>query len=459
MRSGDPLARDADAGVSAGRSRRRMPGTITMRARRTWWCLVGLLGCSKGSEPTTTTTTAGHEGPEAQASSGDDTGDRGSTGAGTSAKTSSGGASPEDGTSGDEAPGDEAPGDTTRGGEVTGGGTSGGTSQGDEASEVGEPGVAFVGRHDARDPSRVRYAWSGAGFRVRFRGTGVHATLDDAAVYHTVVVDGVVTETLQTSAGERRYTLAADLPAGEHVVELLRRTEASLGETVVLGVEVDGELLAPSVPTRRIEVVGDSITCGYGNEGPDESCPFSAETENHYLTYAAIAARAVGAELSTVAWSGKGVVYNYGDDKTDPLPALYGRTLPSDPSSTWDGGAPADVVVVNLGTNDFSTDDDPPQEVFVQGYLGLLANIRTYHPGAEIVATVAPLLEPADFQIAQQAIEAAIAEHVASGDVRVRWIDLNTPAVGRGCDWHPSRATHENMAALLVPELERALSR
>src|SRR5690606_23773241 len=143
MRSGDPLARDADAGVSAGRSGRRMPGTITMRARRTWWCLVGLLGCSKGSEPTTTTTTAGHEGPEAQASSGVVTGERGASGAGTSAKTSSGGASPEGGTSGDEAPGDEAPGDeapgdTTRGGEVTGGGTSGGTSQGDEASEVGE---------------------------------------------------------------------------------------------------------------------------------------------------------------------------------------------------------------------------------------------------------------------------------------------------------------------------------
>jgi hypothetical protein len=77
---------------------------------------------------------------------------------------------------------------------------------------------------------------------------------------------------------------------------------------------------------RRIEIVGDSITCGYGNEGTDP-CNFSAETENHYLTYGALAARMFGAELSTVAWSGKGVVNNFDNDVFEPLPQIYDRLL------------------------------------------------------------------------------------------------------------------------------------
>lgn len=63
-------------------------------------------------------------------------------------------------------------------------------------------------------------------------------------------------------------------------------------------------LTPPEGPARRIEVIGDSITCGYGVDGADQYCPFSAATENHYRTYAAIAARDLGADLATLAWSG-----------------------------------------------------------------------------------------------------------------------------------------------------------
>ena len=97
--------------------------------------------------------------------------------------------------------------------------------------------------------------------------------------------------------------LASGLPAGEHLVELYRRTEANQGESQFLGFDFgEGALLAPPPRAeRRIELVGDSITAGYGNEGADMSCPFSPDTENHYLTYGALAARQLGAEASTVA--------------------------------------------------------------------------------------------------------------------------------------------------------------
>ena len=63
-----------------------------------------------------------------------------------------------------------------------------------------------------------------------------------------------------------------------------------------------------NVPSgRKIEIVADSTATGYGIEGPDQYCGFSADTENHYIAYPALAARAVNAEVNTIGWSGIGV--------------------------------------------------------------------------------------------------------------------------------------------------------
>ena len=177
---------------------------------------------------------------------------------------------------------------------------------------------------------------------------------------------GVEQPTLATTQGSQTYTVVQGLAAGEHVVQMLRQTEGFFGPTSVEEVQIDGQLLAPPSVTRRIEVLGDSITCGYGDEGTDQSCNFSPETENHYLTYESIVARKLGAELSTIAWSGKGVIYNYGDDTNEPLPTLYGRTIPTE-DGDWTFAWQPDVVLINLGTNDVSTDNDPTEAQFVGG--------------------------------------------------------------------------------------------
>ena len=319
------------------------------------------------------------------------------------------------------------------------------------------PAVHFVGRYDDGDPNAVRFSWPGSGAVVRFDGTGARVRLDDPAGYFTVVVDGAVQARLETTPGERVYELAASLPAGEHTVELYRRTEGAFGPTVLLDVELDGSLLAPRPPARRIEILGDSITCGYGNEGADQFCNFSADTENHYLTYGAIAARSLGAELSTVAWSGKGVIYNYGDDTFEPLPEVYERAIPTDSAVTWSFDWQPNVVVINLGTNDFSTDNDPTEQVFVAAYAGLLEQIRQHYPSAAILCSVAPSLGNPDQATALGYIDLAIAQRATAGDANVKRVDLSAPSSGWGCDWHPSVATHQAMAAQLESVLHDEL--
>jgi lysophospholipase L1-like esterase len=314
---------------------------------------------------------------------------------------------------------------------------------------------------DTSDAAGPRFAWSGAGVVASFSGTTVTVRLDDPGTNQfTVVLDGEVAPTLVTTAGPSDYVLASELEPGPHRVEVYRRTEASFGPTQFLGFDfgAEGTLLAPPPVSLRIEIIGDSVSAGYGNEGV-LPCGFSADTENHYLTYGAIAARALGAELSTVAWSGKGVVYNYDTDVNEPMPELYGRTLPQDPSSTYDFATQPDVVLINLGTNDFSTEDDPSTELFANGYAALLTQVRAAYPGARIIGTVGPLLSGADLSGARAGIVAGIEAFVAAGGDNVRSWEMNVPNGNPpGCDYHPNLDTHQAMAAAVAAEIESQLS-
>ncbi len=325
---------------------------------------------------------------------------------------------------------------------------------GSRSNTPAEPQIRFVGRYDASQPTAVRFGWPGAGAVFRFKGSGARVTLDDPSQFLTIVVDGAVRPRLATSPGRRTYLLASDLPPGEHTIELYRRTEGWLGPTTFHGIDLQGELLPPSTVQRRIEVIGDSISCGYGNEGIPP-CSFSAGTENHYLTYGAIAARALGAELSTVAWSGKGLLYNYGDDKSMPMPALYARAIPTE-DGTWDFAWQPDVVVINLGTNDFSTDGDPTSELFVSAYVSFLVQLREIYPESYLLP-VAPLLASSEAARVSGYIRSAVDQRHAAGDPKIGFADINIPATGSGCDGHPNVETHAQMAEQLVRELQSRL--
>jgi lysophospholipase L1-like esterase len=338
-------------------------------------------------------------------------------------------------------------------GAVEGGAAGGGDPQPPPWTEL----VHIVGRHEQVAAGRVRYGWPGTGVRVRFHGTALWLTMDDRARYHDVRIDDREPERLDTQPGERRYAVARDLPEGEHTVVIRRRTEGHVGPTELIAVETDGRLLPAPAPALRMEVVGDSITAGYGNEGLSRYCKFTPKTENHLRSYAALAAAEVGAELSAIAWSGKGVARNYGGELVEPLPAIYARSVPTEPASQWVERAPADVVLVNLGTNDFSTDADPTAEEFVAAYVALLEAVRARHPDAPILCTVAPLLGDDERAVVESYIDQAIALREHAGDMELQRIALHEDARGWGCDWHPSAATHAAIAERLVPALEDAL--
>jgi hypothetical protein len=325
----------------------------------------------------------------------------------------------------------------------------------DAGDAPGTPGVRFVGRIDRGDPKGPRFAWSGTGLVAAFDGTSVGVRLGGGQQY-AVVLDGVVRPKL-VPASTATTMIASGLPSGPHVVELYRRTEPEWGESQFLGLDLGaGTLLPPPAsPSRRIEVVGDSISTGFGDEGTDP-CPYTIDTENHAVTWEAVAARAVGAELVTTAWEGKGLVCNVGDGPcTMPFPTYYDRTLPMRADSTWDFTSwQPHVVVINLGTNDFSTAVDPTPKEFSDGYVAFLHHIRGNYKEALILLTCGPMLGASELQKVKDGISTAIA---TLADPRIKSFDLAIQTGPTGCVGHPNVATHQKMADALTAVLQKEL--
>jgi hypothetical protein len=141
------------------------------------------------------------------------------------------------------------------------------------------------------------------------------------------------------------------------------------------------------------------------------------------------------------------------------MPVYYDRILPNRTESAWSFAEwQAHAVVLNLGTNDFSTTVDPPQADFEAAYVALLERIRAAYPDAAILCTLGPG-SGAEHTTAVGFIANAVEARVAQGDAKVTTFTLpaTNASDGYGCDWHPSLRTHERMAEALTAALRAEL--
>lgn len=319
-----------------------------------------------------------------------------------------------------------------------------------------DPALRYVGRFDQSEAAGPRCTWSASSVSFTVSGGSASVKLKDPGKnVWQVVVNGEPTEVLTLEAGEKSYAVATGLAAGAHTIELVKRTEASFGATQILGVVIDDDakLLSTPVRPRRIEVIGDSISCGFGNEAPNKEAKFTAATENAWLAYGAVAARAVNADYVCIAWSGK----KLWPDNT--IVSIYDRIAPNvSGSAKWDFSTwVPDVVVINLGTNDFNAKANPEEAGWVAAYVKFIGEIRARYPQAPIYLGVGPMLSnwPGERKPRTTILgylEKVVAEANAAGGPMVRLIDFGVQMQhnGIGAQWHPSVKTHSIMAEKLA---------
>jgi lysophospholipase L1-like esterase len=340
------------------------------------------------------------------------------------------------------------------------------------AGVTGTPDVRWIGRVDLTEPTAPRFAWSGSGFVARVSGPSIAVKLATEAsaqpTFFQPVIDGAPGPRFSVGAEPMSVRLGDHLAAGAHLVELYRETEGSFGNSRFDGFTSGTLEPPPSARSRSLEIVGDSISAGYGNlgsevhpgYGPDPSggCQFSTETESAYLTYGALAARALGADVSIVALSGWGAYRSNGNSKLETLGNVYENALGVSSKPKWAFDTKPDAVVVNLGTNDFAT-GDPGEAEFKGAYTALLATIRGKYPDAWIFCMLGPLLGGTDLTQATTYLTGVVGERNAAGDAKVKLLSFSPQdiSLGTGCSYHPNATVHQQMADRVASELKSAL--
>lgn len=324
--------------------------------------------------------------------------------------------------------------------------------------DSGNPGILYNGRFSTSDPAGPICAWSGSNVELNFSGTEVSATIKSTGEnWFQAFIDGVGQTPFCVNNTTLTVKLASGLSNGNHHLVLWKRTEASQGEAQFLGFDFgSGKLLsAPAPKERKIEFIGDSITCAYGNEGLSKEQSFTPKNENSYMSYAAITARNLNASANLIAWSGIGACRNYGGAAGPLIGERYQYTLPYS-NVKWDfKNYIPQVVVVNIGTNDYST-AIPDDAVFISAYKDLIAKARSNYPDAHIFCAVGPMLWGTGLDTCRNNINQVIN---SMGDSKIHFIEFpqQDGSNGYGEDWHPSIKTHELMADQLTIAIQEKL--
>jgi lysophospholipase L1-like esterase len=333
------------------------------------------------------------------------------------------------------------------------------------------PNIQFIGRVDDSKAGVRRFSFPGVTIRAQFEAPSIALLLDDESIgddqhinVYSILIDNVQRRPVAAVRDVNRFLIAEGLAAGPHTLEIRKRTESVVGAAQFLGFEFPegGQILDPPARlSRRIEFIGDSITCGYGNmvgsDPPKET--FSAINQNHDVAYGALTAAMLGAESHTVAYSGRGVFRSYEGRVISQMPIIYHRTIADDKLPRWNHRRwTPDVIVINLGTNDFMQPGLRDRD-FQAAYSHFVDELRTIHPNAVIVCSIGPMLHDNwpvgenSLTRARAIIDGIVQERVQKGDTKIHHHQFEVQTSPYGEAWHPTRATHRKMAESLSTRL------
>jgi hypothetical protein len=341
------------------------------------------------------------------------------------------------------------------------------------------PAVRIEGRHFIENNKAI-YCMSGVSVSVCFKGTSVSGDFTEGGTgdetgtnYLAILLDGKEQKVIPLKPGNQKILLLEGLDSSQsHVLTVFKRTECAVGNVVFNGFKVEGQALPfaeLNATKKRIEFIGNSLTCGYGNEisipAPPQGQPntgFHSKNENHLKAWGKITADSLGFAYQCVAYSGRGLYRNNSGSTEGTVPAFYDKIIPDDAASPlWDAKLfMADIVVIDLGTNDFAPEsrgDFVDEALYVKTYVAFIAKLRTLYPKAQFICVTGNAMS--DYwpegrncwTRIQTLTKQVVNESNAKGDDHVHYFRLSPQQPPYGEDWHPSIATHESMAAQIIP--------
>ncbi len=319
--------------------------------------------------------------------------------------------------------------------------------------------IVYSGRVNHSNPQSPAFVYPGTSIKANFSGSSIKMKAKPGSGFFMVSIDAQEPQKICFTKTDSILTLAQGLPNSEHSVDIMLAYEGYEWKPEFRGFYLSegGKINSLSIlPSRKIEFIGNSITCGYGSEAANGKIHFTYDTENFYYTYAANTARELDAQLMVAARSGIGAYRNYngkvdGDENT--MPRWYDYTLLYDNSQKWNfRNFHPNVICVNLGTNDLST---RPYKIdlYKKNYKNFIIHLRKLQPQAKIVMITGSMLQGEPLKDQKQALDEIYKELHASGYKALYRFDFTTQdgTLGYGADYHPSIQQHRKMANELIP--------
>jgi lysophospholipase L1-like esterase len=297
-----------------------------------------------------------------------------------------------------------------------------------------------------------RYQWPGTYFETAFSGRELFFRVGTNHEILHVVVDGAPPLILaKPESGVYRLSGLSNAP---HSVSVLVATESQDAPNAFggFGITAAEKALSPKKRSRQIEFIGDSYTVGYGNTSPKRECTTDDvwATTDDTQAFGPLTAKHYQADYQINAISGRGIVRNYNGTAADTLPAAYPYLLFDKKQEYADPNWSPQIIVIGLGTNDFSTPLNPGekwktkeelQSDYEATYVRFIQSLRARNHDAYFILWATELTDAEVKKVAEQA--------KAQGETRVSFLPVDLLSF-KGCHWHPSLADDQTIRDKLV---------
>lgn len=319
-----------------------------------------------------------------------------------------------------------------------------------------DPFIRYTGRIDFSNPTSPRFFQPGVYVEAAFVGPSCKIILRDQQLwgsnqnYLQVVVDGQ-SRRIQTAD---TIEVASGLSGGLHRLLVCKNTEANIGWLEFGGIICQKLLPLPPAPERKIEFIGNSITCGTGADTSEIPCGKGKWQDQHnaYLSYGPLTARTLGAQWHLSSVSGIGMVRSC-CNMDILMPQVFDKIDMRGDSLDWDlSKYQPDVVTICLGQNDGVQDSVE----FCGAYVQFIETLRGYYPQAQIACLTSPMGDARLTPVLKNYLTGVVGEMRRRGDEKVDKFFFSRQ-FSSGCDSHPSLAEHKEMAAELMAFLKEKM--
>ena len=238
-------------------------------------------------------------------------------------------------------------------------------------------GVKVLGVRNLESDKQINCDWTCSGIEVNidhYGGDIKFSVESSAGCYFRAFIDGEPytnpTTYFALSGGGNQQIRLRNVPEGKHTLRLIKVTGYTLARAQLYSMTFAGEILEMPLDSSNlyIEYIGDSISCGWGTIGAHGG---AYTDQDGSLAYPYLVSQALGADYAVTALSGQGLLVG---NPGIPKGYIYASALRST-DKQYEFKRKADVVVVNIGTNDYSQKGDSPDS-FKTAYQNLLDTIK-----------------------------------------------------------------------------------